>query len=220
MSAIARPAVPLPEFGPEEFAKAAGVSRETLARLKAYVGLLTDWNARHNLVSDASLADVWRRHVWDSAQLAEFISADAKSLVDLGSGAGFPGLVLAALLRERPGFKTVLCESIAKKCRFLQAAAERMQLIVEIRNSRIEDAAREPFDVVTARACAPLEKLLSYAQHFQGKATVNLILKGQSIDAELTQAHKSWRMKVQRHPSRTDLSGVILDVRELVHGRK
>jgi len=220
MSAIARRAVPLPEFGPEEFAKAANVSRETLVRLKAYVGLLEDWNARHNLVSASSLVDVWRRHVWDSAQLLEFIPAEAKSLVDLGSGAGFPGLVLAALLRERAGLKTVLYESTAKKCRFLEAAAERMHLTVEIRNSRIEEANREPFDVVTARACAPLEKLLAYAQHFQGKATVNLFLKGQSVDAELTQAHKSWRMKVQRHPSRTDPSGVILEVRELAHGGK
>jgi 16S rRNA (guanine527-N7)-methyltransferase len=220
MSAIARRAVPPPEFGPEEFAKTADVSRETLARLKAYVGLLEDWNARHNLVSASSMADVWRRHVWDSAQLLEFIPAEAKSLVDLGSGAGFPGLVLAALIRERVGFKTVLYESIAKKCRFLEAAAERMQVDVEVRNTRIEQAKHEPFDVLTARACAPLEKLLAYAQHFQGKSTVNLFLKGQSIDAELTQAHKSWRMKVQRHPSRTDLSGVILDVRELAHGRK
>ncbi|HEV2562038.1 MAG TPA: 16S rRNA (guanine(527)-N(7))-methyltransferase RsmG [Rhizomicrobium sp.] len=220
MSAIARRAVPPPEFGPEELAGVSGVSRETLARLKAYVGLLEDWNARHNLVSASSMADVWRRHVWDSAQLLEFIPAEAKSLVDLGSGAGFPGLVLAALLRERPGFKTVLYESTAKKCRFLEAVAERMQVNVEVRNTRMESAKHEPFDVLTARACAPLEKLLAYAQHFQGKITVNLFLKGQSVDAELTQAHKSWRMKVQRHPSRTDPSGVILEVRELAHGRK
>src|SRR5580765_6532915 len=86
---------------PEEFAAAARVSRETLARLKAYVGLLEDWNARHNLVSAASLGDVWRRHVWDSAQLVTFVPPSARTLVDLGSGAGFPGLVLAELLRGK-----------------------------------------------------------------------------------------------------------------------
>lgn len=200
---------------PEEFA--ATVSRETLARLKAYIGLLEDWNARHNLVSAASMADVWKRHVWDSAQLVEFIPPEAKSLVDLGSGAGFPGLVIAAL---RPELRVVLYESTAKKCRFLEAAAERMGRTAEVRNGRIEEAKPEPFDVVTARACAPLSKLLGYAQAFQGKGTVNLFLKGQSVDAELTEAHKSWRMKVLRHPSRTDPSGVVLEIRELAHVKR
>ena len=204
-------------FTPEDFAAATGVSRETLARLKAYVVLLDEWNARHNLVSAGSLAEVWRRHVWDSAQLFSLIPAKARSLVDLGSGAGFPGLVLAAVVRERPGFRTVLYESVGKKCRFLEAAAERMELNVEVRNSRMETAAPESFDVVTARACAPLVKLLGYAQAFQGPETVNLFLKGQSVEAELTEAHKSWRMKLARHESRTDPSGVILEIRELRH---
>jgi len=209
--------VPRPEFGPDEFAKAASVSRETLARLEAYIGLLDDWNARHNLVSAASMADIWKRHVWDSAQIAEYIPAEAKSLVDLGSGAGFPGLVLAAF---EPDLRVVLYEATAKKCRFLEAAAERMGLNVEVRNRRIEEAKSEPFDVVTARACAPLDKLLGYAQAFQGRETVNLLLKGQSVDAELTEAHKSWRMKVLRHPSRTDPSGVVLEIRELAHVKR
>ncbi len=204
-------------FTPNEFAAATGVSRETLARLKAYVSLLEEWNARHNLVSAASLADVWRRHVWDSAQLFPLIPIEARSLVDLGSGAGFPGLVLAAMARERPGFRTVLYESIGKKCRFLEAAAERMGLPVEVRNARMEEVVPEAFDVVTARACAPLAKLLAYAQPFQGPATVNLFLKGQSVEVELTEAHKSWRMKLARSESRTDPSGVILEIRELRH---
>ncbi len=129
----------LPEFGPEEFATLSGVSRETLSRLKAYVGLLKEWNARQNLVSANSLNDVWGRHIWDSAQLAPLLPPNAKSLIDLGSGAGFPALVLAAMLREKPVFRVVVTDSIAKKCRFLEAAAERMELNVEIRNGRIED---------------------------------------------------------------------------------
>jgi 16S rRNA (guanine527-N7)-methyltransferase len=207
----------VPEFGPEEFANAANVSRETLARLKAYVGLLAEWNTRHNLVSKNSLEDVWRRHVWDSAQLIRFVPESANNLVDLGSGAGFPGLVLAAMLRERLGFKTVLYESIAKKCAFLIAAAERMQIQVDVRNARMEEARQEPFDLVTARACAPLTKLLGYARPFQGAKTLSLFLKGQNVEAELTEARTSWKLNAVRHDSLTDPSGVILEIRDIEH---
>lgn len=207
----------MPDFGPEDFAKASDVSRETLARLKAYVSLLTDWNARHNLVSKNSLEDVWKRHVWDSAQLMRFVPESANNLVDLGSGAGFPGLVLAAILRDRPAFKTVLYESIGKKCDFLRAAAERMQLAVEVRNARMEEARPELFDLVTARACAPLARLLTYARPFQGPKTVNLFLKGQNVEAELTEARTSWKLNAVRHASLTDPSGVILEIRDIKH---
>ena len=209
-----------PDFGPEEFAAASGVSRETLARLEAYVGLLAEWNVRHNLVSAASLNDVWRRHVWDSAQLAPLIPEKARSLVDLGSGAGFPGLVLAAMFREKPDFRVTLTESIAKKCRFLEAAAERMALKIEVRNSRIEAAGNEPFDVVTARACAPLDRLLGYAQHFRGPRSICLFLKGQNVEAELTEARKSWNINAIRHESRSDPSGIVLEIREFEHVRR
>ncbi len=206
-----------PDFGPEDFARATGVSRETLARLKAFVGALTDWNERHNLVSRTSMAEVWRRHVWDSAQLAAFVPSNAASLVDLGTGAGFPGLVLAILLQARPQFCTVLYEATGKKCQFLNTAAKAAGVSVTVRHVRIEDAPHEPFDVVTARACAPLPKLLAYAQPFQGPKTTNLFLKGQSVDAELTAAHKSWRMEVKRHLSQTDPTGTVLEIRELAH---
>jgi 16S rRNA (guanine527-N7)-methyltransferase len=209
----------LPDFGPEQFARATGVSRETLARLKAFVGLLTDWNTRHNLVSRTSLEDVWRRHVWDSAQLFPLIPASAKSLVDLGSGAGFPGLVLAILLRERPGFRSIFYEATHKKCEFLRSAAERAGAAVEVRCMRIEEASPEIVDVVTARACAPLSKLLTYAEAFQGPQTTNLFLKGQCVDGELTEAAKSWNLTVVRHPSQTDSSGTILEIRELARVR-
>jgi len=214
---LASAALPPEIFGPEEFATLSGVSRETLLRLKAYVGLLREWNARQNLVSARSLEDVWRRHVWDSAQLIQYIPAEVRSLVDLGSGAGFPGLVLGLLLSDRPGFRTVLYEATAKKCQFLKAAAERLGVPADIRNARMEEANLEAFDVVTARACAPLDKLLGYAQHFRGTRTVCLFLKGQSVDSELTEAHKSWSIKALRHESRSDPSGVILEVREFRH---
>lgn len=209
----------LPEvFGPAELQAVSGVSRETLARLKLFVSLVEDWNARINLVSARSLEEVWKRHIWDSVQLLPLIPPNAESLIDLGSGAGFPGLVLAILLAERGKARVVLCEAIAKKCRFLEEVAHRTETKVEIRNSRIEAAKRESFDVVTARACAPLTQLLSYAAPFQGKNTHCLFLKGQSVGAELDDATKSWKMKVEQHPSRSDPSGVILDIQELRHG--
>jgi 16S rRNA (guanine527-N7)-methyltransferase len=209
----------LPEpFGPAEFQEASDVSRETLARLKLFVSLLGDWNARMNLVSAKSLEDVWKRHVWDSAQLFPLLRPGTQSFVDLGSGAGFPGLVLAILLEGRA--RAVLYEAIAKKCRFLEEVAHRTGVTVEVRNDRIEEAKREPFDVVTARACAPLDQLLSYAAPFQAKNTQCLFLKGQSVGAELTDAYKSWSMTVKQLPSRSDPSGVILDIRELRHGHR
>jgi 16S rRNA (guanine527-N7)-methyltransferase len=204
-------------FGPEEFAAATDVSRETLARLKAFVGLLTDWNARHNLVSKTSLDEVWQRHVLDSAQLGPLVPPEAKTLADFGSGAGFPGLVLAVLLQGRVA--VTLFEATRKKAEFLHAAADRLGLTVAVRNERVEEAARAVFDVLTARACAPLPELLEYAQHFAGPKTVCLFLKGQNVGVELTEARKSWRMKVREHPSVTHPFGFVLEIRELGHGR-
>jgi len=199
-------------FGPEEFASKTGVSRETLARLKACADVLVDWNARHNLVAKSTLPDLWRRHFWDSAQLAPLIPDTARTLADLGSGAGFPGLVLAAM---RPDLAVTLHDATTKKCAFLQAAADRMGLPVTIQNARLEDLARQPFDVVTARALAPLPQLLSYAQNFVGLNSVCLFLKGQNVGAELTEAHKYWNIKASQAPSQTDPSAAIVIVREL-----
>ena len=206
-------------LGPEEFAQRISVSRETLDRLKILVRLVEDWTVRHNLVSARSVSDIWSRHIWDSAQLAPFIPLRATSLVDLGSGAGFPGLVLAALLGER--LSVTLYEATRKKAEFIGLAAQHMGLLVEVRNMRIEDEVSRPADVVTARALAPLPLLLGYAQKFCARHTVCLVLKGQSVAGELTDARKSWRMKVSQHQSATEPSGVILEIRELGHvGRK
>lgn len=201
-------------FGPDEFAARANISRETLSRFKLYVSILEDWNARQNLVSRASLEQVWLRHFWDSAQLAEFVPPDAGALVDLGSGAGFPGLVLAEMLRARE-LRIVLYEATQKKREFLNAIAGRLGLPVEVRGTRIEESKPEAFDVITARACAPLPKLLGYAQRFWGSRSVALLLKGQTLGPELTKAHKCWKMSLQKHPSRSSPTGVVLEIRGL-----
>ncbi len=199
-------------FGPEEFAAQTNVSRETLARLKAYADILADWNARHNLVAKSTLPDLWRRHVWDSAQLVPLIPDSARTLADLGSGAGFPGLVIAAM---RPDLAVTLYEATTKKCAFLQAAADRMGIAAAIQNARLEDLPRRAFDVVTARALAPLPQLLTYAQNFVGPNSVCLFLKGQNVGSELTRAHKYWNIKASQVPSQTDPSAAIVIVREL-----
>lgn len=160
------------------------------------------------------MADVWRRHVWDSAQLAPLVPENAKTLADLGSGAGFPGIVLAILLRDQ--VQVTLFESTRKKTEFLAAAAKNSKTAVQIRNNRIE-AERGRFDVITARALASVDTLLGYAQNLVGKGTICLFPKGQSLASELTEAGKSWRIKALQHPSATDPSGTILEVREFRH---
>lgn len=201
------------EFAEEDFARQTNVSRETLDRLKAYTDLLLEWNERHNLVARSTLPDLWRRHFWDSAQLELLLPPQAATLADLGSGAGFPGLVLAAM---RPQMAVTLHESVGKKCAFLAAAAERMGLNVTVQNARIESLPPKVYDVVTARALASLPLLLSYARPLAGPNTVCLFLKGQNLGSELTEAHKSWKMETSQVPSKTDPSGAILVVRKLV----
>src|SRR5262249_13319504 len=128
------------------------------------------------------------------------------------SGAGFPGLVLAALL---PNIAVTLHEATTKKCAFLREAADRMGLQVAIENARIEDLPPRQFDVVTARALAPLPQLLAYAQKFTGPNTVCLFMKGQNVGSELTEAHKCWNMKASQVPSQTEPSAAMVIVKEL-----
>ncbi|MGH7060988.1 MAG: 16S rRNA (guanine(527)-N(7))-methyltransferase RsmG, partial [Stellaceae bacterium] len=165
---------PRPEpLGPQGFAALVPVSRETLARLEAYVELLGRWSARINLVGRDSLADSWRRHILDSAQVLPLVPDGARNLIDLGSGAGLPGLVLAIL-----GMPAVeLIESDIRKCAFLREAARVTGTEVAISRSRIEARVPQPVDVVTARALAPLDRLLGLAAPFLGTGSVCLFLK-------------------------------------------
>ena len=196
---------------PEGFAAQTGVSRETLARLEAYAGLLKRWSGRINLVSRNTVGDLWRRHFLDSAQLLPLIPERTRNLVDLGSGAGFPGLVLAIL-----GVAGVeLIESDQRKRVFLREAARIADTPVAIVDSRIEAVRPHAVDVVTARACAPLDKLLPLAQRFIGPKTVCLFLKGENAEEELTAARRNWRMNVARLPSRADPRGVILKLEQV-----
>jgi 16S rRNA (guanine527-N7)-methyltransferase len=198
-------------FTADDFQTATGVSRETLTRCKTFVDLLVDWNTRMNLIARSTVAHVWHRHMLDSAQIKDHLPAGTETLVDLGSGAGFPGLVLAIL-----GVPNVhLVESTGKKAAFLRAAADATGVSVTIHNDRIE--AIKPFeaDVVTARALAPLDKLIAYGHRFAGPRTCHIYLKGQHVVDELTDAHKIWKMQVDRKPSTTDPRGSVLCVSEV-----
>jgi 16S rRNA (guanine527-N7)-methyltransferase len=191
---------------PEDFAALTGVSRETLDRLQAYEALLRQWSVRINLVAASTLGDLWRRHFFDSAQLFPLIPPDTPSLVDLGSGAGFPGLVLAII-----GMQGVeLIEADARKCAFLREAARVTAAPVTIHQARIDSVSRHVAGVVTARGLAPLDRLLPLAARFIGPGTACLFPKGKETGQELAAAQKSWVMEVTTHASRSDPRGVIL----------
>ncbi|MEQ1753534.1 MAG: 16S rRNA (guanine(527)-N(7))-methyltransferase RsmG [Micropepsaceae bacterium] len=209
-----------PDYGPVDFSRELGVARETVSRLSTYVDLLCKKNEQLNLVAESTLQQVWRRHILDSAQLAELIPKDARTLVDLGSGAGFPGLVLAIMLSGRPGLVVHLVESIQKKCRFLDEVAAATGAPVQVHWTRAEALPGLKADIVTARAVAPLEKLLTMAYPFFRPRTIGLFLKGKSVSDELTLASKSWTLDSTPIPSRSDPSGTVLRVTGLSPWRK
>lgn len=240
-------------FGQTEFAsglKALGinVSRETLQRLEIYADLLEKWQAKINLVGPATLPDLWRRHLLDSAQLLPLLqcnplprtgeglgrgkpvhSPDEPSLasptparppdggggilVDLGSGAGFPGLVLAIMT----DWRVHLLDSDQRKCAFLRQVALECGVLpqVTIHAKRIEQVTGIAADVVTARACAPLSALLALAEPFIGEKGTGLFLKGAQAEEELTQAQRRWTMRLDRRESISDPAGVILIISQL-----
>lgn len=206
---------------PEEFAAAANVSRETLNRLLEMDRVLMEWSSRHNLIARSTVEERWRRHYLDSAQIAPLLPAGINRLVDLGSGAGFPGLVLAAMLEEKDVGVTLI-ESTGKKAAFLAAAGEAMGLSsLKVIPARIESVRLPaPPDVVTARALARLDKLLGYAHGIAGKSTRFFLPKGQDVEAELTEAAKSWHMEVIRHPSLTSPDATIVEIGNLARVRK
>jgi 16S rRNA (guanine527-N7)-methyltransferase len=200
---------------PEAFAAGCDVSRETLERLCLYAEMLVKWQKSINLVAQDSLKDLWRRHMLDSAQLQALLPPQMRGLGDMGSGAGFPGLVLAIM-----GVPNVhLIESDTRKCVFLAQAARAAGLEVGrnpvIHRARLEDVRDLQVDVVTARACAPLTQLLGYAEPLLRADSICLFPKGGRVDEELTEAEKTWRMSVERFPSLSDPSGTILRIRQV-----
>lgn len=190
----------------ESFAKLTNVSRETLDRLCIYVDLLKSWNRRINLVGRNTIGDVWRRHILDSAQLYPLIPPQSRSLVDLGSGAGLPGLVLSI-------FGVANChliDSDGRKAAFLREAIRLTNADATVHFARLDRAKAPPADVVTARALAPLSELVKISQHFLKPGGVCLFLKGRNVEEELTELAKQWKIPIERRPSLSDPLGSII----------
>lgn len=195
----------------ERFITKYNVSRETFDRLKAYEAALHEWQKKLNLVSNSSLEKAVDRHFLDSAQLFQYIPSNAKILFDLGSGAGFPGMVLAVMAAEKlPSLKINLVESIKKKTVYLNAVKEAVGINVNIINYRIENCPKVTVDVFTSRAMCSLDKLLSYVFRFSDKKTLCIFPKGRSYKEELKEALHHWSFSCKTVANEYDPEGVIL----------
>lgn len=194
------------------------VSRETRGKLETLVTELRRWQPAKNLVGPGTLDSIWTRHIADSLQLVDLAPADASRWVDLGSGAGFPGLVVAIALADRPGFRMDLVESNARKCAFLRHVARLTGAPVRVHNGRIEDVIRDfagETDVVSARALAPLAQLVDWCETLLKTGAVALFPKGAGVESELTPVLKSRTVDIEQIPSRTDSRARILRIRWL-----
>ena len=185
------------------------VSQAVQSKLNTYVALLEEWQGKMNLVSDSTLPVVWTRHILDSAQVERYLTPSDRVILDLGSGAGFPALVLA-ILDESKNRTVHLVESDGKKCSFLQAVADACGLQVVIHNERIEKMPVFKADVITARALAALDKLVGYAKPFIGERTRCLFLKGKKADEELKLCAKKFVFAVEKYASITSDEGKLL----------
>lgn len=201
---------------PEQFQRQTGAAEAVMERLRIYADLLAKWQAKINLVGPKTLPELWQRHMLDSAQLWSLAPTGARCWIDLGSGAGFPGLVLAAF--GAPDM--TLVESDSRKATFLREAARAMGLAVQVQSVRIEKLVVPPVDIITARALAPLTQLLEFASRLRKEGTVCLFPKGQDVEKELTEATKSWKIDYRLVPSITDAAARIVQIEAFQHGRQ
>jgi len=200
--------------GPDDLSRVFSVSRETVDRLKIYESALVKWQETINLVAPKTIDAIWSRHFADSLQLAGYVPEASKKLVDLGSGGGFPGLVIAAHFADISDLRVTLVESDQRKCAFLREAARLMEISVEIKSTRIENDANlsafSDVDVFTARALAPLRRLLELIAPHMNDHTQCIFMKGREVGREIEQAKEGWRFEISEHPSLTDADARIL----------
>jgi 16S rRNA (guanine527-N7)-methyltransferase len=202
--------------------KLTPVPRETVDLLDRFVEQLLPWTQRTNLISPSTIPTIWTRHIADSLQLLP-LAPDAKSWIDLGTGAGFPGIVIGCALAKRKGTVLHLVESIGKKTAFLREAVGHLGIPAQVHPVRIEDFVKNSklrADVVTARAVAPLDRLLDLAAPLLMKGSLGLFPKGQDVGRELTEASKYWNIDAELVPSRTSSQGRIVVVRGLTRRAK
>lgn len=200
----------------KSFMEKYSVSCETMELLNVYHDLLVEWQSKFNLVSNSSLQYAWNRHFEDSVQLYEYIPKNAVSLIDFGSGAGFPAMVLAIIAKEKtPYLNFTLVESIKKKTLYLNEVALKTGVSVNIINDRIENIKKQKYDVITSRAMTSLNDLLKYAYPFCHKQTVCIFPKGKNYSSELAEAHKTWKFKCDIKQSKVSDEGKILIVTDI-----
>ncbi len=200
-------------MGPEDFQSATGVSRETLAAFERWHDLLAEANRTTNLVGRSTMDDFWNRHALDGFQLIEHAPPGPMNWLDIGAGAGIPGIALALAIADRKldGSQLTMVESVGKKARFIEASLAATGAKARVENCRVEAIDRsERFDIVTARAVAALDKLLGYAYPLLKTGGIALFPKGQRYRQELTDAHKYWTFDADILPSQTSTDGVIL----------
>jgi len=200
-------------FDPDQVLQAVNVSRETIEKIERVVALLDDWRQRMNLIGPAEMDHIWRRHVLDSLQLLPMIPPDGVT-VDLGAGSGFPGLVLAAGL-SHPDAEIVMIETVGKKCAFLREAIRVADLNGRVRQGRVENVNDIAASCVTARAFAPLPRILDYAEKWFGQGAFALLPKGRRWQEELTQAQECWKFAYEVIPSLSGGDGAILKIWEV-----
>lgn len=187
------------------------VSRETMARLSTFHDLLLQWQRTINLVAPSTLQSAWERHFVDSAQIFELAPENAVNWLDLGSGGGFPGLVVAAMAKDtRPDLKVTLVESDIRKCGFMREAARKMDVRVNILTRRIADIPKQSADVISARALSNLAALIEHALPHITPSTCLLFPKGSSYKSELELVPQDWQSKVEAVASKTDPDAVVL----------
>ena len=203
----------MPVTDAASFAAAANATEAQVADLSRFLEMLSAGNQVMNLVGPKTIPDFWNRHAWDSAQLLR-LAPDALVWADLGAGAGFPGLVLAILGKGREGFHVHLVESMAKRCRFLTEVVTKLDLPATVHNERAENLDLA-VDIVTARACAPLVRLLGYARPYFRSGATGLFLKGQDVAAEMSEAAGAWEFTADVIPSKSDERGRIVRVKSL-----
>lgn len=189
------------------------ISEAQRTALTRYETLLLNWQKQMNLVGQSTLEAFWQRHVLDSAQLLIHGGRESlrQSWLDIGTGAGFPGLVLAILGVER----VILVESVAKKCRFLSCVIDELHLPVRVYNARIETLSPQFVDIITARACAPLVQLFHWGYEFSRETTQWLLLKGYSVEQEWEDAAQTWHFEGETHASTSDPRGRILHIKSV-----
>jgi len=201
------------EAGINLFLRYVNVSRETIECLKLYESEIIKWNPAINLVSKSSISDMWVRHFLDSAQIWQQRPESVKSWLDLGSGAGFPGVIVALLAKnDSPMTHITLVESDKRKAAFLINICHLLKLTVTVAQQRAETLRPQKADVISARALAPLDKLLNYADRHCEKHTIMLFQKGEKVESELTQARKYWTFNANKTPSVTHSGGVLLQI--------